>query len=160
MHFGDPTKSTGRSVCKYSRRRSAFVRTYPSVKPMRVDVATILGWLKISQTLHQLQRVVDSSTSSWSIETETAPQTLHQQFDSTQGLQLVPVQSVPTNTRLACHHSTSWSRHSSVRYSANRQGPTISISLNQCSRHCHQVGHAKHLRLVVTVLMMKMIHRA
>ena len=61
LHFGDPSKSNGLSVLKYSHKRSMFAwmsrsqqlrdmsKSSPGVKPMRLGVIAVLGWLQSPQ---------------------------------------------------------------------------------------------------------------
>ena len=85
LHFGDPTESTGRSVCKYSHRRSAFACRIPATG-LHVDdqsrCQAHAAWrghclgltenlcnVNVVQTLLPLQQIESHAASCRSIET-------------------------------------------------------------------------------------------
>ena len=139
LHFGDPTKSAGLSVCGSLHSRSVFVVTFRSqerrdvsrtsagVKPIRLALAIVLGWLKVSTTcMSFVQALLPTSTDRTSLVfslicrdrplPEIARQTFRQRSSSPPArstcLQGVPVQIAPAHMQPSCRHSTGSHRHS------------------------------------------------
>ena len=170
LHFGDPDRRTGRSVRNYSPKRSAFARTSnsqqlrvmsksnPNVKPIRLGVETVLGWLRSPQCdnfnkssatrfLAGPWRQATSNTCS-----SDSPPAIR---FNTRSFDLLATRSILNrwskhSTLPACHHSTSSHPHSSVHH----------MEIAQVRQLCHEVAHVKQWELLVTALMKMMIHHA
>ena len=106
-------------------------------KPFRIDVATVLGWLKISAKRMSLK------LSSINCSADTPPAIRF----NTKSLDLFAIRSLSNRSSKHSTRKSSLDRITSdlsgALLGASRQGPTTSVSLNQCPRHCHQVAHRK-----------------
>ena len=143
-------------------------KTNPGVEPVRLAVAIVLGWLKISSTwmsltLLQLQQVVGCSflllVCPYQPPPETVSQTFLQQSNSTlgrPGLQHLPVRIVPARIRPSCHHTTGSHRHSLVRCMAKKS----SDSLNFFEPMCSSLSSDRARKTLEAVVMLMTIRRA
>ena len=127
LHFGDPTKSTSRSIRKYSHRRSAVAQAASRCQAQTTWRGHCLGLTERLRNVNIVLTLPQASTNrklwgSWPVgrdqrPPETARQKPIQQFDPTQGhsicMQLVPAQTldphvITRQAHIRTHRCAAW----------------------------------------------------
>ena len=145
LHFGDPTKSTGRSVRKYSHVQRSPEHPGPSNCVSRCHAhATWRG--------HRLG--ITESLPGVSVVQTVAPASANRKprgFLPAHRDQRPPETVRQTLIRLVCN---------SFPLKSLQQTLHPHDHLAHCPRHCHQVARVQQQELLVAVLMTMMIHHA